>query len=65
MGPQDPNRRRGDLADYVLSDFGKQEASVVRELLTDLASLTETWMSSGADAAMNRFNRAGKREGDA
>ena len=65
VGPQDPNRRRGDLADYVLSDFGKQEASVVHELLPDLTSLAETWMTSGAEAAMNRFNRAGKREGDA
>ena len=25
VGPEDPARRRGDLADYVLSDFGKRD----------------------------------------
>jgi PTH1 family peptidyl-tRNA hydrolase len=59
VGPNDP-RRRGDLADYVLSDFGKRDEKTVRELLPTLAELVECWMTEGAEAAMNRFNKAGK-----
>ena len=63
VGPEDPTRRRGDLADYVLGDFGKREEKTVRELFPDLAELTETWLKEGAEAAMNRFNRKGKATG--
>ncbi|HJQ19011.1 MAG TPA: aminoacyl-tRNA hydrolase [Gemmatimonadaceae bacterium] len=59
VGPEDP-RRRGDLADYVLGDFGKREEKVVRELFPDLTELLETWLSEGAEIAMNRFNKKGK-----
>jgi PTH1 family peptidyl-tRNA hydrolase len=60
VGPEDPSRRRGDLADYVLSDFGKRDEKTVRELLPTLTELVETWLKEGAEVAMNRFNRAGK-----
>jgi peptidyl-tRNA hydrolase, PTH1 family len=60
VGPEDPARRKGDLADYVLSDFGKRDEKLVRELFPDLTGLTEAWLSDGAEAAMNRFNRKGK-----
>jgi len=59
VGPENP-RRRGDLADYVLSDFGKREEKAVRELLPDITTLTETWLTDGAEAAMNQFNKKGK-----
>jgi PTH1 family peptidyl-tRNA hydrolase len=57
VGPEDPSRRRGDLADYVLGDFGKREEKIVRELMPTLTELVETWLKEGAEAAMNRFNR--------
>jgi len=57
VGPQDPARRRGDLADYVLSDFGKAEAATVRELLPQVTEVVECWLREGAESAMNRFNR--------
>ena len=62
VGPEDP-RRRGDLADYVLSDFGKRDEKVVRELLPTLTEVVECWLTDGAEAAMNRFNRQGKAGG--
>lgn len=60
VGPDDPSRRRGDLAEYVLSNFGKREAGTVRDLMPDLAELVECWLREGAETAMNRFNRAGR-----
>jgi PTH1 family peptidyl-tRNA hydrolase len=60
VGPDDPSRRRGDLADYVLDEFGKRETKIVTELLPNLTELVETWLKEGAEAAMNRFNKLGK-----
>jgi PTH1 family peptidyl-tRNA hydrolase len=57
VGPEDPNRRRGDLADYVLSDFGKRDEKLVRETFDDVTALVEAWLTDGAEVAMNRFNR--------
>jgi PTH1 family peptidyl-tRNA hydrolase len=57
VGPPAGRQRRGDLADYVLSPFGKGEAAEVRELLPQLAEATEAWLGEGIAAAMNRFNR--------
>ena len=63
VGPEDPDRRRGDLADYVLSDFGKRESQTVRALLPTLTELVEVWLAEGTHKAMNRFNRIGKAPG--
>jgi PTH1 family peptidyl-tRNA hydrolase len=60
VGPDDPTRRRGDLADYVLDEFGKRESKIVTELLPTLTQLVETWLTDGAEVAMNRFNKLGK-----
>lgn len=60
VGPQDPTRRRGDLADYVLGDFGKGEEKDVRSLFPTLTELVEVWLVEGAHKAMSRFNRMGK-----
>jgi peptidyl-tRNA hydrolase, PTH1 family len=57
VGPEDPARRRGDLADYVLSGFGKGEEKMVRENFDTLRELAETWLTDGAQVAMNKFNR--------
>jgi PTH1 family peptidyl-tRNA hydrolase len=63
VGPEDPTRRRGSLADYVLSDFGKRDEKLVRELLPQTSELVETWLKEGAEAAMNKFNREGRKGG--
>ena len=64
VGPEDPSHRRGDLSDYVLSDFGKREEKLVRENLDVLTQLAETWMVEGSQAAMNKFNRQGRGASD-
>lgn len=51
------NRHRGDLSDYVLSDFGKGDAATVRTLLPELAEAIELWLREGIEPVMNRFNR--------
>jgi len=53
------DRDRGDLADYVLNDFGKRETAVVKEFMPELVEAMELWMGSGIEAVMNRFNRKG------
>jgi peptidyl-tRNA hydrolase, PTH1 family len=58
VGPEDPSRRRGDLSDYVLSDFGKRDTQLVRETFDTLTQLVEVWLTEGPQAAMNKFNRA-------
>jgi peptidyl-tRNA hydrolase, PTH1 family len=57
VGPPAGRERRGDLADYVLSPFGRREAAEVRELMPDLTEATEAWLNDGIEVAMNRFNR--------
>ena len=57
VGPPPGRERRGDLADYVLDRFGKSEAAEIRELLPRLTDAVETWLTDGAEVAMNRFNR--------
>jgi PTH1 family peptidyl-tRNA hydrolase len=56
VGPDDPQKRKGDLADYVLSDFGKRDAKVVEELMPTMQELVECWLTDGAEKAMNKFN---------
>lgn len=60
VGPDDPTKRRGDLADYVLSDFGKRDTRTVEALMPTLTELVECWLTDGADAAANRFNNLGQ-----
>jgi PTH1 family peptidyl-tRNA hydrolase len=57
VGPPAGRERRGDLADYVLSPFGKGEVPEVRELMPRLTEATEAWLTDGIEVAMNRFNR--------
>ncbi|HEY7235614.1 MAG TPA: aminoacyl-tRNA hydrolase [Gemmatimonadaceae bacterium] len=56
IGPP-PGRHRGDLADYVLSEFGKADAKVVKELMPTFVEAIETWIEEGIEPVMNRFNR--------
>jgi PTH1 family peptidyl-tRNA hydrolase len=52
-----PGRERGDLSDYVLSEFGKSDARVVLELMPTFVEGIETWLKDGIEPVMNRFNR--------
>lgn len=59
IGPP-PGRHRGDLADYVLSEFGKADTVAVKELMPTFVDGVETWMKEGIEAAMNGFNQKGR-----
>jgi PTH1 family peptidyl-tRNA hydrolase len=59
VGPE-PGRERGEvLSDYVLGNFGKAEAGVVRDLLPEFTEAIELWMKEGMKAAMNRYTGKG------
>ena len=57
VGPSDAERRVGDLADYVLDDFGKAERETVRALLPTLQDALGQWTAKGIEPVMNAFNR--------
>ena len=57
IAPDDPSRR-GALADYVLDQFGKREAAVVRSLLPTLTEALELWIRDGIVPVMNKFTGA-------
>ena len=56
VGPENGQSRKGDLADYVLGEFGKRDTKVVEELLPTMQELVECWLAEGPDKAMNKFN---------
>jgi peptidyl-tRNA hydrolase len=41
--------------DYVLDEFGKREAAVVRDLMPTLTEALELWLTSGITPVMNKF----------
>jgi peptidyl-tRNA hydrolase, PTH1 family len=51
-------RREGEreIADYVLSRFGTEEAALMDKVLAKAADQTECWLADGIEKAMNRFN---------
>jgi PTH1 family peptidyl-tRNA hydrolase len=53
--PEDP-RRVGNLSDFVLSPFGKDERTVVLNLLPRLQDAVEIWLRDGIVKAMNAHN---------
>ena len=54
IAPDDPGRR-GDLADYVLDDFGKREEAVIRDLMPTFTSALEVWLKDGITPVMNKY----------
>lgn len=58
--PLDARRRIGDLADFVLSPFGKDERAVVEELMPRLVDAVQIWLREGIVKAMNAHNADGK-----
>lgn len=57
VAPDDPRRQVGDLADFVLSDFGTAERETILELMPRFVAATEMWLRDGIDRAMNAHNR--------
>ena len=53
--PSEERRERG-TAGHVLSPFSADEWPVVDETTTRASDCIETWVQSGLDLAMNRFN---------
>lgn len=53
-----------DVADYVLSKFGKADQETVRAAVGRAADAVETWVADGMDACMNRFNRAPNQDAE-
>lgn len=55
VGRGDPRR---DLADHVLARFDRDEEDEVSRAIARAADAVETFLASGIEAAMNRYNRA-------
>jgi peptidyl-tRNA hydrolase, PTH1 family len=56
VAPMEERQERGDLADYVLSPFGKAERATMVERVEVAGQAVETWIREGTTAAMNKFN---------
>ncbi len=61
--PEDERRMQGDLADFVLDEFGRLDAAAVEALLPRMTEAVEVWVKEGAEAAMTRFNGDGAKAG--
>jgi PTH1 family peptidyl-tRNA hydrolase len=48
--------RGGEVADFVLSDFGKSEKTEAEILIKEAADAVEEMMKKGPQLAMNKFN---------
>ena len=57
VGPSEERKGiYGDLADFVLSPFARDEREDVIALMPALVAATETWLSDGIEKAMNLHN---------
>ena len=54
--PQDERRSLGDLADFVLSPFGRDERAAVDSLYPRLVDAVESWLRDGIERAMSLHN---------
>jgi peptidyl-tRNA hydrolase, PTH1 family len=52
----------GDVSDFVLGAFTRDELPVVDDAIERAATAVETWLEKGLEAAMNRFNPWQARE---
>ncbi|MBS0628850.1 MAG: aminoacyl-tRNA hydrolase [Verrucomicrobia bacterium] len=50
-------REKGDLADYVLDKFTKEEQSALPEIIDRAVMVLELWVAEGAPAAMHEANK--------
>jgi PTH1 family peptidyl-tRNA hydrolase len=59
VGPSEERKGvYGDLADFVLAPFARDEREDVLALLPQLAATVETWLKDGVEKAMTLHNRA-------
>ena len=61
IGRGDP---RWDLADHVLSTFGREEREVIDRAVSRAADAVETFVAEGIGATMNKFNAAGDKSAE-
>ena len=57
IGPNDDQRSVGNLSNFVLGEFGKQEGAEIRALFPTLSDAMELWLKEGVEATMNTFNK--------
>ena len=63
VGPSEERKGvYGDLADFVLAPFARDEREDVLALLPQLAATVETWLKDGVEKAMNLHNRPAASE---
>lgn len=55
VGPFPPEL--DDLSDFVLGEFTTEESEILSSLLDPMADAVESWLESGIELAMSRFNR--------
>ena len=63
VGPSE--ERKGiypNLADFVLAPFARDEKENILALMPRMTELVETWLTEGAEKAMNLYNRRPKAE---
>jgi PTH1 family peptidyl-tRNA hydrolase len=56
VGPNEEHRTVGNLSDYVLGPFGKQEQADIRALFPAITDACEVWTREGIEKAMNLHN---------
>ncbi len=60
VGPSEERKGiYGDLADFVLAPFARDEREDILALMPKLEKVISTWLSDGTERAMNTHNRAG------
>jgi peptidyl-tRNA hydrolase, PTH1 family len=65
VGPSEERKGvYGDLADFVLAPFARDEREDVLALLPPLTATVETWLKDGVEKAMNLYNRAPETDVD-
>ena len=65
VGPSEERKGiYGDLADFVLSPFARDEREDVLALLPSLTATVETWLKEGVEKTMNLHNRAPESDSD-
>ena len=48
-------REVGNLSDFVLGQFGKTEAKIIKDMLPDLTNALEMWIKEGITPVMNKY----------
>jgi PTH1 family peptidyl-tRNA hydrolase len=65
VGPSEERKGvYGDLADFVLAPFARDERDDVLALMPMLTTTVETWLHDGVEKAMNLYNRVPETDPD-